>query len=223
MALGGGGIGCRRPGHLPARIAALRGRQRSRASWRRSTRASRSGAATRRRAISEACQTGPDANAREDCRIVGVVNSIQAYWTGSSSAAACDTVRRHGLLHRPGRDRLRRRELAVGPFYCPPRQARLSRPGLLRRAGSRSALRPAPFAEAYVIAHEYGHHVQDLLGNPRPDRERPPGPGPLGPPELQADCYAGVWANHATQTGYPGQPLARGHCRGARRGGVGRR
>jgi uncharacterized protein len=93
-------------------------------------------------------------------------------------------------------------DAAVGPFYCPPDRKvylDLSFFGELdRRFGA-----PGDFAEAYVIAHEIGHHVQELTGLSRSARaEREQAGGNRANQlsvrmELQADCLAGVWANHS--------------------------
>ncbi|HVR60951.1 MAG TPA: neutral zinc metallopeptidase [Polyangia bacterium] len=94
---------------------------------------------------------------------------------------------------------------AVGPFYCP-RDARVYLDlsffnELARRFGA-----PGDFAQAYVIGHEVGHHVQNLLGiSARMEDDRSRLSAAQGNHlsvmmELQADCLAGVWAYHANQT-----------------------
>jgi predicted metalloprotease len=91
---------------------------------------------------------------------------------------------------------------AMGPFYCPPDQRvylDISFFNQLSRMGA-----PGEFARAYVIAHEVGHHVQNLLGIEqrvmqmrRASRSRESSNALSVLTELQADCYAGVWAHHA--------------------------
>lgn len=94
---------------------------------------------------------------------------------------------------------------AVGPFYCPGDQRVYIDLGFFREMQQRFAA-AGDFAQAYVIAHEVGHHVQTLLGvSARVQAARRAGQrlegdgGLLVRQELQADCLAGVWAHHAQQ------------------------
>ena len=150
------------------------------------------------------CQTGADAAERDDCRVVGYVNSVNAYWSealpdyqqatttffSGSVNTGCGTATSQ-----------------VGPFYCPPDQGIYIDLGFFDAMLTQLGAEGGDLAEAYVIAHEYGHHVQNLSGVLQQS-------GDTGEEsyavrtELQADCYAGVWAANAVETGFL-EPLTR--------------
>ncbi|NUP09008.1 MAG: zinc metallopeptidase [Polyangiaceae bacterium] len=94
-------------------------------------------------------------------------------------------------------------ESAVGPFYCPPDEKVFLDLSFFRALGKKLGA-PGDFAQAYVIAHEIGHHVQNVLGTDEEMRSLQSGKSKADQNklsvrlELQADCYAGVWA-HSTK------------------------
>jgi uncharacterized protein len=149
--------------------------------------------------ISE-CRTGQDANEREDCRILGVVNSVQAYWGSAFRGYEPAKTRFFEDFTSSG---CCQASAAVGPFYCPPDRRVYIDLGFFDELESRFGASGGPLAQAYVLAHEYGHHIQNLTGAlRRPDAQE------LGPQggavriELQADCLAGVWVANALRTGF---------------------
>ena len=151
------------------------------------------------------CETGADANESVDCARVAVENSLTAYW-------AATLPEQSGTDFRPERvmqtfsgavaTGCGQATSDVGPFYCPPDQGIYLDTTFFEEVLQRGLGGPAgDFVEPYVLAHEYGHHIQNLLGTMGRVRTQQGPESDAVRLELQADCYAGMWTGSATSAG----------------------
>ncbi|TML31128.1 MAG: hypothetical protein E6G35_05075 [Actinobacteria bacterium] len=157
--------------------------------------------------LNQECSTAnPNRLQNLDCRNTLYVNSIQNFWQSElpqvygQQYQPADTV----FFSRQTSTGCGAADSGTGPFYCPADKKvyidLTFYTELTNRFGAKGE-----FAQPYVLAHEYGHHVQDLIGTEAQlERARQRDPGNANRYsvmlELQADCYSGVWAAHATQT-----------------------
>jgi len=155
------------------------------------------------------CKTGADANADAQCRVIGTVNSVQAFWTAE--------LPRYQKQWQPTKTRLYTGSTQsqcgtasnqVGPFYCPLDQKVYIDADFFDILTEQFGSDDGALAQEYVVAHEYGHALQDQLGLLNRAQQDPQGPNSGGVRiELMADCLAGVWAKHASSTNGPdGKP-----------------
>ena len=152
--------------------------------------------------LNEKCRTGADANRDVECRVVGTVNSVQAYWS--------EALPRYGRDYPPAKTTVYTGQTpsacgtasnAVGPFYCPTDKKIYIDASFFDQLTTRFGADDGALAQEYVVAHEYGHHVQDVLGLLDEAQKDPQGAesGAVRV-ELMADCLAGMWAKGAAST-----------------------
>ncbi|MBS1693465.1 MAG: neutral zinc metallopeptidase [Actinobacteria bacterium] len=144
------------------------------------------------------CQTGEDANNIVQCRVVATGNSVDAVWQQLMPGYTRPQVR---LFTGQVDTGCGPATSDVGPFYCPADQTAYFDTDFFQVLVDQFGSSGGPLAQEYVVAHEFGHHVQNLqgvLGRAQRDPQGAQGAGVRT--ELQADCYAGVWAHYAAVT-----------------------
>lgn len=137
------------------------------------------------------CETGADANASIECRLAAGSLSVNQFWAkhvdgyrqpqliivDQSTPTACGTASN-----------------AAGPFYCPPEETVYIDPSFFALLDRQFGGQTGPLAQLYVLAHEYGHHIQQITGIFDQYPQNGSGPQSNGVrTELQADCFAGAW------------------------------
>jgi len=151
------------------------------------------------------CNSGEAANEYSDCRVAGTVNSLDSYWSSAAPAAGFD-------FEYPGivifddvtSTACGTASSQTGPFYCPPDQTIYIDVTFFDVLVQRFGSSDGPLAEMYVVAHEYGHHIQQLAGVfDVADRSGSGADSDSVQVELMADCFAGVWASHAASAPGP--------------------
>jgi len=144
------------------------------------------------------CKTGKDANAIVQCRVVATGNSVDGVWAQLLKGYTRPKVR---LFSQSVNTGCGPATTDVGPFYCPVDQTAYFDTSFFQVLTDQFGSSGGPLAQEYVVAHEFGHHVQNLLGVLGRAQQGPGGAEGNGVrTELQADCYAGVWAHYAAIT-----------------------
>lgn len=148
----------------------------------------------------EHCNTWEDANKYDDCRIEGTAISLDAVWSQILPDETGISYSEPGVQIGDGTVNTgcgRASTAQTGPFYCPGDSTVYIGDDFFAQLKSMGGS-DGPFAQMYVVAHEFGHHIQNLQDTIGLSNYDDPGEDSNAVKmELQADCYAGVWAHHA--------------------------
>ncbi|MCQ9332689.1 neutral zinc metallopeptidase [Corynebacterium phoceense] len=153
------------------------------------------------------CDSAEAANKYDDCRVEATARSVDQVWTAILPEQA-------GLEYtQPGevifQDAVNTgcgyASAQTGPFYCPSDQSAYFDTSFFDQLTQFGA-ENAPLAQEYIVAHEFGHHIQQIEGTLGLSNYNQPGEDSNAVKiELQADCYAGIWAHHASEPGANGE------------------
>jgi len=155
------------------------------------------------------CKTGADANSSIPCALVAIENSLYDYWSKQPDLA--QRLQAKGTRFKPENSLVTfegsvstggcgQATTDVGPFYCSGDGNIYLDEAFYTSVGQQLGIDPTGFVRAYVIAHEYGHHIQDLLGTINQVKTAKGPDSDSVKLELQADCYAGMWSSAAANT-----------------------
>ncbi|WP_068168460.1 neutral zinc metallopeptidase [Rothia sp. ND6WE1A] len=151
--------------------------------------------------LEQDCQDGADANSNATCNMVGTANSLNAFWADYLPQATGVEYEMPMLDLFSGQTSTGcgHATSAVGPFYCPADQVAYVDTTFFNDMKTQLGAEGGQSAEQYVLAHEFGHHIQNQLGDLEYSQRDPQGKNSGAVRvELQADCYAGLWARHAS-------------------------
>jgi hypothetical protein len=145
------------------------------------------------------CRDAQAANTDIDCRIIATAESLDVVW-GEQMSQLGQQYQQPGLTIFDGQTATGcgNATSAVGPFYCPSDTTAYFDSSFFQVLTDQFGSSGGPLAQEYVVAHEWGHHIQNQLGLLNAAQQDPQGPesGAVRV-ELMADCFAGVWAHHA--------------------------
>jgi uncharacterized protein len=147
--------------------------------------------------------TVEQANTDIDCRVQGAAASIDAYWTKTAPSIGITYTSPHPVVIFEGQTDTGcgTATTAAGPFYCPPDQTIYLDTSFYQELQSEFGATGGPLAQMYVIAHEWGHHIQNISGiMDGLDLQDTGASSDSVRLELQADCFAGAWAGSASVT-----------------------